>query len=102
MWDINCFISAYIINEKCDSFVKIIPKWKNILSKADGIYLKDNIELHEYPLCHEAVNTDLVYVGRIRPDLDNKKALTFWCVADNLRKGASSNAIQIMNLISGM
>ena len=46
-----------------------------------------------------AKETDCVYVGRIRQDLDNKKSLCFWVVADNLRKGASTNAIQIMDKI---
>ena len=46
-----------------------------------------------------ANNTDQVYVGRLRQDLDNEKALSFWVVADNLRKGASTNAIQIMEIV---
>ena len=46
--------------------------------------------------CHD---TDEVYVGRIRKDLTNPNGLVFWCVSDNLRKGAATNAVQIAEWI---
>lgn len=49
-----------------------------------------------------ATGLDKVLVGRIRVDIANENALRFWCVADNIRKGAASNAVQIMEkLIKG-
>jgi aspartate-semialdehyde dehydrogenase len=49
----------------------------------------------QYPMPLMVAGTDEVYVGRIRADLANPKGLTFWCVADQIRKGASLNAVQI-------
>ena len=43
-----------------------------------------------------AKGTDSIYVGRIRQDLDNKKAVSFWVIADNIQKGAATNAVQIL------
>lgn len=67
------------------------------LKLTKGIKVLNDLKNNIYPLTKIAKNTDNVYVGRIRQDLDNKKALSFWAVADNLRKGAATNAIQIMN-----
>jgi aspartate-semialdehyde dehydrogenase len=47
----------------------------------------------------EAAGTDPVYVGRIRRDESVENGLNFWCVADNIRKGAALNAVQIMELL---
>ena len=49
----------------------------------------------QYPLAADAVGRDDVFVGRIRRDLNSPNALLFWCVSDNLRKGAATNAVQI-------
>jgi aspartate-semialdehyde dehydrogenase len=49
----------------------------------------------QYLLAAAAANTDDVYVGRIRRDLSRPNVLLFWCVSDNLRKGAATNAVQI-------
>lgn len=76
-----------------------IAQVKNILGNAKGIILKDDLKNFIYPLLSDAVNTDYVYVGRIRNDPNNKNALLFWCVADNVRKGAATNAIQILNIL---
>ena len=46
-----------------------------------------------------AQGTDPVYVGRIRKDLANENGITFWCVADQIRKGAALNAVQILELL---
>ena len=70
-----------------------------ILSKAPGIKVKDDIQNNIYPLATDANNTNDVYVGRIRRDFSNKNSLNLWVVADNIRKGAATNAIQIMEKI---
>jgi aspartate-semialdehyde dehydrogenase len=66
-----------------------------IWSKAPGLTVLDDPAARKYPLAAEAVGRDDVFVGRIRNDLSNPNALLFWCVSDNLRKGAATNAVQI-------
>ena len=48
-----------------------------------------------YPMAITAADTDPVYVGRIRRDFSVQNGINFWCVADNIRKGAATNAVQI-------
>ena len=69
---------------------------KNILKNSDGIILYDNPSNNTYPLASIANGRDEVFVGRIRRDYSQPNALNFWCVADNIRKGAATNAIQIL------
>ncbi|SCY02159.1 aspartate-semialdehyde dehydrogenase [Alkaliphilus peptidifermentans] len=69
---------------------------KEILSNSEGIVLMDNPEENCYPTPLEVENTDATYVGRIRKDLFNPKGISLWVVADNLRKGAATNAVQII------
>ena len=64
-------------------------------SNQEGITLIDNPKNHEYPVSTIANGNDNVYVGRIREDLAQANSLLFYCVADNIRKGAALNAIQI-------
>lgn len=68
---------------------------KNLLSHSPGIILKDDPAKGEYPLVTQANGTDEVYVGRIRRDESLDNGLNLWVVADNIRKGAASNAVQI-------
>jgi aspartate-semialdehyde dehydrogenase len=63
--------------------------------KAPGVAVVDDPANKKYPLAAEAAGRDDVFVGRIRTDLSNPNALLFWCVSDNLRKGAATNAVQI-------
>lgn len=60
-----------------------------------GILVVDNLEEHQYPTSTLAKDTDQVYVGRIRRDLSVENGLLFYTVADNIRKGAAANAVQI-------
>ncbi|MGN0187241.1 MAG: aspartate-semialdehyde dehydrogenase [Paludibacteraceae bacterium] len=62
---------------------------------ADGIVLQDNPAAKEYPMPLFVSGKDAVYVGRIRKDLANPNGLAFWCVGDQIRKGAALNAVQI-------
>ncbi len=68
---------------------------KKILSKASGVVLADQPSDHLYPLVTEVQGKDEVYVGRIRKDDSRENCLNLWVVADNLRKGAALNGIQI-------
>ena len=69
---------------------------KMLLQNSNGIILADDIENNIYPLARKADGNDEVFVGRIRKDFSVKNGINFWCVADNLRKGAASNAVQIL------
>jgi len=68
---------------------------REILSRAPGITVVDDPANSNYPLARDAAGKDAVYVGRIRKDPSRPNALDLWCVADNIRKGAALNAIQI-------
>ena len=69
---------------------------KELLAHSQGITIVDDIEHEKYPIATEATGQDKVLVGRIRRDFSITNGLNFWCVADNIRKGAASNAIQIV------
>ena len=72
---------------------------REAFSKAEGIVLMDNPAEKCYPMPLYAEGKDPVYVGRIRKDLGTERGLSFWCVADQIRKGAALNAIQILELL---
>lgn len=69
---------------------------RNILINSNGIKLLDDPKNNIYPLASIANGTDFVYVGRLRRDYSQPNTLNFWCVADNIRKGAATNAVQIL------
>lgn len=68
-------------------------------ASAPGVVLVDKAEALGYPMPLHAAGTDPVYVGRIRADLANPRGLSFWTVADQIRKGAALNAVQIAQYI---
>lgn len=68
---------------------------RQLWSKAPGVAVRDDPAAAVYPLAASAADTDDVYVGRIRAVPGRPNALMFWCVSDNLRKGAATNAVQI-------
>ena len=68
---------------------------REILSSSPGVTVQDNPKGDLYPLPISAAGTDDVFVGRIRRDFSHPKGLAMWVVADNLRKGAALNAVQI-------
>jgi len=68
---------------------------RELLAKAPGVELVDDFKNGVYPTPLQAAGTDPVYVGRIREDVGNPGGLQMWVVADNLRKGAALNAVQI-------
>jgi aspartate-semialdehyde dehydrogenase len=72
---------------------------KTILINTPGITLKDDIANFVYPMPKYAQNKDDIFVGRIRRDESQANTLNLWIVADNLRKGAATNAVQIANLL---
>ena len=66
-----------------------------ILSQAPGVKVLDDTTISLYPQPWSAAGTNEVFVGRIRRDASNQNGLAMWIVADNLRKGAALNAVQI-------
>jgi len=76
-----------------------LQKVKDLLNESEGIILQDDPQNNIYPMPRMAHNKDEVFVGRIRRDFSREKCLNMWIVADNLRKGAATNAIQIAEYI---
>ena len=72
---------------------------REAFANAQGVVLVDEPAAKSYPMPLFVQGTDPVYVGRIRKDLCNENGLTFWCVADQIRKGAALNAVQILELL---
>ncbi|MBI3239363.1 MAG: aspartate-semialdehyde dehydrogenase, partial [Flavobacteriia bacterium] len=72
---------------------------RKLLHEADGITLKDDPTSNSYPMPRYAQGKDDVFVGRIRRDESQENTLNMWVVADNLRKGAATNAVQIAELL---
>jgi aspartate-semialdehyde dehydrogenase len=68
---------------------------RKILSNTPGVVVQDNPDTNTYPMPVYAHDKDDVFVGRIRRDETQRNTLNMWIVADNLRKGAATNAIQI-------
>ncbi len=73
---------------------------REAFAKAEGIVLVDEPAEKRYPMPLYAEGKDPVYVGRIRKDISSERGLSFWCVADQIRKGAALNAIQILELLT--
>ncbi len=72
-----------------------LKKVRNILTEMDGIIVEDDVKNLKYPMPINAHNRDEVFVGRLRRDESQANTLNMWIVADNLRKGAATNAVQI-------
>jgi aspartate-semialdehyde dehydrogenase len=72
---------------------------RSVLSDAPGVVVRDEPERDVYPTPLEAAGTDPCYVGRIRQDPFGDQALELFCVADNLRKGAALNTVQVAELL---
>ena len=72
-----------------------LAELRALLEKAPGLVVMDDVANNVYPMAITAEDTDPVYVGRIRRDFSIENGINFWCVADNIRKGAATNAVQI-------
>jgi aspartate-semialdehyde dehydrogenase len=66
---------------------------------APGIELIDDLPAGQYPMPGNCDGRDEVFIGRVRKDISSPNGLAFWCVSDNLRKGAATNAVQIAELL---
>lgn len=72
---------------------------REAISKAPGCRLVDDLAKKEYPMPLDTSDQDIVFVGRIRPDLTDPNGLCLWCCGDQVRKGAATNAVQIAELL---
>ena len=68
---------------------------QTLLAAAPGVVVVDDLAAKRYPTPRECSGRDEVFVGRIREDLSCPTGIALWCVSDNLRKGAATNAVQI-------
>ncbi len=68
---------------------------KAVLKNAEGVVMQDDLDNNVYPMPLSAENKDEVFVGRLRMDDTVESGINLWCVADNIRKGAATNAVQI-------
>jgi aspartate-semialdehyde dehydrogenase len=76
-----------------------LSKVFELLGNADGIIVQDDVKNTVYPMAINAEGTDEVYVGRIRRDFSIENGLNLWVVADNIRKGAATNTVQIAEVL---
>ncbi len=76
-----------------------VDEARSLFQEQDGITVIDDLSSSEYPMPANCDDRDDVFIGRIREDLSFDNGLAFWCVSDNLRKGAATNAVQIAELL---
>jgi len=76
-----------------------VEKARELLSKAEGVKLIDDLENNKYPMPLDSSDQDLIYVGRIRKDISGENSLVLWCCGDQIRKGAATNAVQIAEVL---
>lgn len=93
----NCHSESILVETKRPVSVE---EAKELFRKTAGITVIDDLETGEYPMPSNSSGKDDVFIGRIRKDLSSDNGLAFWCVSDNLRKGAATNAVQIAELLA--
>lgn len=76
-----------------------VAQAREAIAKAPGCRLVDDLARKQYPMPLDTSDQDIVFVGRIRPDLTDDNGLCLWCCGDQVRKGAATNAIQIAELL---
>lgn len=92
----NCHCESVNVEFEKDFDLKALIK---TLENAEGIIVRNDFENSIYPLPTEVTGKDSVFVGRIRRDFSVPFGINLWIVADNIRKGAASNAIQILEYL---
>ena len=76
-----------------------VEQARQAIANAPGCKLMDDLQNKVYPMPLETTDQDIVFVGRIRPDLTDDCGISLWCCGDQVRKGAATNAIQIAELL---
>jgi aspartate-semialdehyde dehydrogenase len=95
----NCHSESILVETERKLSVK---QARDLFAAQSGITVIDDLAAGDYPMPHDCSGQDDVFVGRIREDLSSPSGLAFWCVSDNLRKGAATNAVQIAELLVQM
>lgn len=88
----NCHSESILVETEKEISV---DRARQLFAATPGIQVVDDIAEGKYPLPRDCDKKDDVFIGRIRKDLSSPHGLAFWCVSDNLRKGAATNAVQI-------
>lgn len=92
----NCHSESILVETERPISVREARK---LFEAEPGIAVLDDLTAGVYPMPHNSDGQDEVFIGRIRKDLSSENGLAFWCVSDNLRKGAATNAVQIAELL---
>ena len=93
-------VRSHSISVSCHFDVPVtVEQVREVIAKAPGCKLVDDLANKQYPMPLETSNQDIVFVGRIRPDLTDENGICLWCCGDQVRKGAATNAIQIAELL---
>jgi len=93
---VNCHSESILVETE----TKIsVDEARKLFAATPGIRVVDDVASGQYPMPHTCDASDDVFIGRIREDLSSERGLSFWCVSDNLRKGAATNAVQIAELL---
>ena len=93
-------VRSHSISVSCHFDVPVtVEQAREAIAKAPGCRLVDDLKNKQYPMPLDTSGQDIVFVGRIRPDLTDDNGLCLWCCGDQVRKGAATNAIQIAELL---
>ena len=93
-------VRSHSISVSCHFDVPVtVEQVREAIAKAPGCKLVDDLKNKQYPMPLDTTDQDIVFVGRIRPDLTDKCGVALWCCGDQVRKGAATNAIQIAELL---
>ena len=93
----NCHSESILVETKRPVSVE---EARTLFAATPGVTVIDDTPNGQYPLPSNCTGSDEVFIGRIRRDLSHPNGLAFWCVSDNLRKGAATNAVQIAELLA--
>ena len=87
---------SHSISVSCHFDIPVtVEQVREVIAKAPGCKLVDDLANKQYPMPLDTSDQDLVFVGRIRPDLTDPNGICLWCCGDQVRKGAATNAVQI-------
>lgn len=93
-------VRSHSISVSCHFDVPVtVEQVRQAIAKAPGCKLVDDLASKQYPMPLDTSDQDIVFVGRIRPDLTDDNGVCLWCCGDQVRKGAATNAIQIVELL---
>ena len=93
-------VRSHSISVSCHFDVPVtVEQVRQAIAKAPGCKLVDDLQNRQYPMPLDTSDQDIVFVGRIRPDLTDDNGVCLWCCGDQVRKGAATNAIQIAELL---